>query len=175
MKSKLREKSVGIYKWFQSDEDEASYYEWEQENKILIAIIEKSTREELEFTWRKIAWQSKCENTLLNSTLDLVDILKEIITLKDGLVKAAKFSTVLDNIDAINAHATRKLGGNIRASQANKEKAHKHSAIQSAENYLASTHKSHQLNKAIARELNLETDYVRKARAEIRKMRLTAS
>lgn len=165
----MRKKDDGTYSLFQSDEDEASYYKWEKENKILIALVKKIPREELELTWLRIAWQSFREATLLQNMFGLVDNLKAIIAMKESAIKTARMSVMLEHLDAIQEKNSRKLGGDIRGMLQTAEKERKYSEIQGKEKELTSTVKPHRLNAKIAEGLNLPYDYVRKARAIIKK------
>lgn len=58
-------------------------------------------------------------------------------------------------------------GGNIRADQLRAQKQAKYDLIKNAENNLATKTKPRALNKAIAKLVGLETDYVRQARKAI--------
>lgn len=68
---------------------------------------------------------------------------------------------------AIEAHKSRKTGGNSRAEQLKEGKADNYDRIRTAKENLPSNTKPHHITKEIAKATGLETDYVRKARKEM--------
>jgi len=162
----MRKKDDGTYSPFQSDEDEASFLIWEKENKLRIEMAEKSSHESLAFMWCMTEWQYERVNTAWNDTLELLGTFKEIIAMKESAIKNARLSVVLENIDAINEHNSRILGGKITGIKGKARKASKHSAIQDKVKELATLKKPKPSHKAVARELGFSAKYVERARKE---------
>ena len=76
---------------------------------------------------------------------------------------------------AIEAHKTRKTGGDNRAKQLKEGEESKHQRIRNAEKELPSDIQPHHVTKTIAKTTGLETDYVRKARKKMERKKAAAS
>lgn len=98
---------------------------------------------------------------------DDMDTAYEVLS-KHNLAMSVATSILDNNRDAITAHQSRITGGNSRGKQLTAGKADKYKLIRDATKELSPTTKPRNLNKAIAKKTGLETDYVRKARKEMK-------
>ncbi len=105
----------------------------------------------------------KSEHAADDDLLDAGEILHDYKT-----AEAMGKLVLNEHRDAIIAQQTRSPGGKIRGEQLIAGKEDKHRRIRDATKELSPTTKPRSLNKAIAKKTGLETDYVRKARKEMK-------
>ena len=156
---------------FEDKETEAEFSQWWSQNTELLEIFDAKTPNEskvLLFGLERF-WYERI-NIQWHKTLALVKDQRELIEREIPVARRqGALGATLANLTAIEAQLLRKAGGDIRGKQQAMEKSVRHKTIQQTEKILASTTPARNLNKAIAKATGLETDYVRKARNEIKR------
>lgn len=160
---------------FSDKETEEAFQEWRRDNADLVPLSKfKKLPDVLQWVFyaRAEFWLDRY-NKGWQDTNDLVHQQSELLNKMQNAVpeafKHGEFMALFKERDKLRAHESRILGGNLRAEQLANQKRNKHEAIAEKEKELAPESVPHKLNKEIAKALGLETEYVRKARSELKK------
>lgn len=160
---------------FSDKETEEAFQEWRRASADLVPLSEfKKLPDVLQWLFyaRVAFWldrYSKGWDDALNLVHEQSELLNKMQNAVPEAFKHGEFMALFKERDKLRAHESRILGGNLRAEQLANQKNDKHEAIEEKEKELAPGFAPHKLNKEIARALGLETDYVRKARSELKK------
>lgn len=158
---------------FQDKETEAAFLEWMDANAKRWESFEKSPEKSKTFLYALAEFWYDRVNKAWQDTLDLVSVQSELLNKMQNAVteafKHGEFMALFKERDKLRAHETRILGGKLRAEQLANQKKDKQKAIEEKEKELAPKSAPHKLNKEIAKALGMETEYVRKARGELKK------
>lgn len=161
---------------FSDKETEGAFQAWRRANADLIPLSEfKKLPDVLQWLfYAEVAFWLDRYSKGWDDALVLVREQSELLNKMQNAVPEAfkqggEFMALVKDRDKLRAHEQRILGGNLRAKQLANQKKAKHETIEEKEKELAPKFAPHKLNKAIAKALGLETDYVRKARKEIKK------
>lgn len=160
---------------FSDKETEEAFQVWRRANAVLMPLSEfKKLPDVLQWVFyaRAEFWLDRYSKGW-DDALDLVKLQSELLNKMQNAVpqayKHGEIMALFKERDKLRAHESRILGGNLRAEQLANQKRNKHDAIAEKEKELAPKFVPHKLNKEIARALGLETEYVRKARSELKK------
>lgn len=160
---------------FSDKETEEAFQEWRRASVDLISLSKFEKMPDV-LQWLLYAkaefWLDRYSKGW-DDALDLVKLQSELLNkMQNAVPQAYKHGEVMalfKERDKLRAHESRILGGSLRAEQLAIQKRNKHDAIAEKEKELAPKFVPHKLNKEIARALGLETDYVRKARSELKR------